>query len=418
MVTSVLEAAQGPAATLPRSSRRRYGHRLLLIVVLAVVAAGVAGLVSGGRSVAATGPYTAQVSWPAVTGAAAIRIELNRHLIDQVSTDGAGSYDLHGLWPATSFRVDIDVLDARGRVLARYPRRVRTARARGPFPRLYSADAFINRPISPAPRLAHNSRAMVADALESKVETATFSNNERWGIPIVYAGQQSALSRVRCLTYGCFFGTGSVRIPAGAQPNTGTDHHLVVLQPDDKELDLWVGLHIGNSWSAGTRWVESASGPAANCLSATRCGGANAAYFALGAGLVRPEEIAQGHIDHALAITTPITRRGYVACPAGHGDGRHDDPNALPIGAHVQLDPSLNVAALPLPRWQKVIAVALQRYGAYVVDTGGAVAFYAQSNLGRGFDAWDKAGVPADSPSVSDLPWSSMRVLAMTRCAG
>src|SRR4051794_14183526 len=118
MVTSVLEAAQGPAATLPRSSRRRYGHRLLLIVVLAVVAAGVAGLVSGGRSVAATGPYTAQVSWPAVTGAAAVRIELNRHLIDQVSTDGAGGYDLHGLWPATSFRVDIDVLDARGRVLA------------------------------------------------------------------------------------------------------------------------------------------------------------------------------------------------------------------------------------------------------------------------------------------------------------
>jgi hypothetical protein len=258
---------------------------------------------------------------------------------------------------------------------------------------------------------------MLADALEAHQDSATFSDNQRWGIPIVYAEQQSARYEVKCLTYGCFFGLGTVRIPAGAHPNTGSDHHLVVLQPNGQELDMWVGAHIGNAWTAGTRWLESASGPAANCLSTRRCGGADAAYFALGAGVVRPEEIAQGHIDHALAMTTPITRRGYVACPAGHGDGRHDDPNALPIGAHVQLDPRLNVGRLGLPRWKKVIARALQRYGAYVVDTGGAVAFYAQSNSGRSFDAWQKAGVPSDSPSMADLPWPSMRVLAMSRCA-
>ena len=61
--------------------------------------------------------------------------------------------------------------------------------------------------------------------------------------------------------------------------------------------------------------------------------------------------------------------------------------------------------------------MALQRYGAYVIDTGGSVALYGQSDLGRGFDAWAKAGVPADSPSLTDLPWASMRVLAMSRCA-
>jgi hypothetical protein len=63
-----------------------------------------------------------------------------------------------------------------------------------------------------------------------------------------------------------------------------------------------------------------------------------------------------------------------------------------------------------------VIAVALQKYGAYVIDTGGSVAVYAQSNLGRPYDAWAKAGVPSDSPSLSDLPWNSMRVLSMTQC--
>jgi hypothetical protein len=133
--------------------------------------------------------------------------------------------------------------------------------------------------------------------------------------------------------------------------------------------------------------------------------------------MVRPEEVAQGHIDHALIITTPYTRSGYTACPAEGTDGKNASPNALPIGAHVQLNPSINVAALNIPAWQKVIAVALQQYGAYVGDTGGSVAIEAENNLGRpGYDAWAKAGVSSTSPSLSDLPWSSMRVLSMTKC--
>jgi hypothetical protein len=293
---------------------------------------------------------------------------------------------------------------------------VTTRRAIGPFPRLYSPSAFINRPIPRSPSLDPSSAAIIAYAIESGGQRANLSNNQDWGIPIVTAEEHSDRSKVGCTLYGCFRGVGAVHIPAGAQPNGGSDHHLVVLQPDGTELDMWVGLHTSNGWTASARWLQSATGPAANCSAGGPCG-ADAANFALGSGVVRPEEIAQGHIDHALAITTPYTRQGYVACPATHGDGRHSDPRALPIGAHLQLDPTLNVATLPIPRWQKVIAVALQRYGGYVEDTGGSVAIYAQSNLGRGYDAWAKAGVPSNSPSLADLPWASMRVLSMTRCA-
>jgi hypothetical protein len=115
-------------------------------------------------------------------------------------------------------------------------------------------------------------------------------------------------------------------------------------------------------------------------------------------------------------MTTPDTRQGYIACPASSTDGRHDDAGALPMGAHLQLDPSINVSSLPIPAWQKVIAVALQQYGAYVVDTGGSLAVSAESAAGRGYDAWARAGVRDDSPSLADLPWGSMRVLSMTRC--
>ena len=170
---------------------------------------------------------------------------------------------------------------------------------------------------------------MVADSILSRVNSANLSNDDNWGIPIAYADQLSPRSRVRCTLDGCALRVDPVRIPIGAEPDAGSDHHLVVLQPDGGELDLWLAQRNGDAWSAGSLSLESAGGPAANCAGTSPCGGADAAYFALGAGVIRPEEIAQGHIDHALAITVPKTRAGYVACPAGHGDGRYNDPECL-----------------------------------------------------------------------------------------
>ena len=132
-------------------------------------------------------------------------------------------------------------------------------------------------------------------------------------------------------------------------------------------------------------------------------------------GVVRPEEIQQGHIDHALSITTPYTST-YIACPATHTDGRSSNSDALPEGARVQLDPAFNVDAQTWPAWEKIIAKALQTYGAYVSDTSGSLALYGQNDINAGNTTWSSAGVPNTSPSLSFLPWSSFRVLTMTSC--
>jgi hypothetical protein len=71
---------------------------------------------------------------------------------------------------------------------------------------------------------------------------------------------------------------------------------------------------------------------------------------------------------------TPATRSGYIACPATHTDGANSNANAIPEGARIQLDPSFNVSVQSWPTWEKIIATVLQTYGAYVVDTGGALA--------------------------------------------
>src|SRR5207247_7044747 len=84
---------------------------------------------------------------------------------------------------------------------------------------------------------------------------------------------------------------------------------------------------------------------------------------------------------------------------------------AIPEGARIQLDPAFDVDGQPWPAWEKTIARALQTYGAYLEDTGGSLAFYAEPNLDRGYDAWSLAGVPGAPQSLANLPWDSFRVL-------
>jgi hypothetical protein len=260
---------------------------------------------------------------------------------------------------------------------------------------------------------------MVASAITPFVPASNMTNDPDWGIPIANADStQSRRYTVGCTMYWCDLPVPPFPIPASAQPSSGSDHHLVVMDPDNqRELDMWLAQRTsGGGWQAGVRTVTSSTGTGLECAQGQTCGRPDAAGFALAAGIVRPEEIAQGHIDHALVITTPYTRASYVACPALGTDGRYADTNALPLGAHLQLDPAYNVGASSLPAWEKPIARALQRYGAYAVDTGGSLSIRAESRVGRGYDVWSKVGVP-EFPYMWSLPWGRLRVLALTRCA-
>jgi hypothetical protein len=371
---------------------------------------------SNGLSFSNVGAYSLQVGWTAAAGAASVQVSVDGQMVDQFAASGDDEYTLSELWPSTSFTITVTQQSSTGLLVGTSTGWVTTAAATGAFPRLYSGSTFINQLIGTDPTLDPNSSTITSQAISAYSSSANLVDSAQWGIPIVTADSQSSTYSVGCEYYWCNVGVTGQHIPADAQTSTGSDGHLAVLQPSGQELDMWVGQHSGSTWTAGERWVESTAGSAANCTTVHACGGADAANFALAAGVVRPQEIAQGHIDHALAITDPDTQQGYIACPATNGDGTHTNAGALPIGAHVQLNPNVDVAALNIPAWQKVIAVALQQYGAYVTDTGGTIGIYAQSDEGLPYDAWAKAGVPSNSPSLADLPWNQMQVLGMTQC--
>jgi hypothetical protein len=166
-----------------------------------------------------------------------------------------------------------------------------------------------------------------------------------------------------------------VPIPSAAAPDPAGDHHLTVMDPATNcEYDFWGAIKAADgTWSAS--WAN------ATMLSSDGIydGGwsARAAGFANGLGLIRPEELAAGHIDHALVFGFPDAKSGGPVWPATHSDGNSTRAGAIPEGARVQIDPSLNLDSLGLNQWQRIVAQALQTYGMFLADSGGTTSLYA-----------------------------------------
>jgi hypothetical protein len=133
------------------------------------------------------------------------------------------------------------------------------------------------------------------------------------------------------------------------------------------------------------------------------------------AGLIRVEEMQAGAIEHALVIAYPHVRAGFYTPPAStsqaaNGNGAQAD-RGIPCGGRIQLDPSLDLDALGLTPSGKIIALALQKYGAYVGDYSGAMSLYAE-NAPAARAIWS-AGL-LDTYEVRDqLQLSSFRVLKL-----
>jgi hypothetical protein len=114
--------------------------------------------------------------------------------------------------------------------------------------------------------------------------------------------------------------------------------------------------------------------------------GASATSLPLVAGTMLLRELARGRIDHALAISIPQPRARAFAWPAQRTDGLSLDPHALPEGAHLRLDPNLDLDRLDLPP-------------ARSHDGGGGAALRARGARQERREDWVlRRGLEADGP--------------------
>ena len=258
--------------------------------------------------------------------------------------------------------------------------------------RPYADSSPFNRPIGRT--VVHpNSAALVAGALRwgapADVTAGTAGTPDDYGHPVYFAQSGDPIYQLRPTEpWGRNAIAGArIPIPAAARPAGGGDGHMTVVTPDGWEYDFWRahtpppgGGTLSFAWGGRVRILGSGLG-----------GGATAARFASLAGVIRPEELAAGRIDHALFIVLKCSGSGtsfgygvrqgssrwtgsYVyPAEAGAGTCGGEDPNLPPLGARLQLAMSrAQIAALGAPRWKKAILYALARYGGYVGDTGGS----------------------------------------------
>jgi hypothetical protein len=216
----------------------------------------------------------------------------------------------------------------------------------------------------------------------------------------------------------------AVPIPSHAEPAHGPDRHMTIWQPSTDTLwEFWKANREANGWHA--RWggairrVSKSPGyytPRA-WRGATSNWGATASSLPVVAGTITLREIKRGRIHHALALNLPTARAGVFAWPAQRTDGVGPTTD-LPEGARVRLDPSLDIAALQLPRFVRLIASAAQRYGMVVRDqTHQAISLFAENPNPAAGDPYTKifAG-KTRSQLLSRFPWDRLMVVSMHFC--
>jgi hypothetical protein len=178
-----------------------------------------------------------------------------------------------------------------------------------------------------------------------------------------------------------------VPIPANARPAAGSDEHMVVYQPStDTMWEFWKMTLQSDGWHA--QWGGTMNNVSTNPGYFTSPGpsnwGATASSLPLLGGLIRPSELAAGHIDHAIALAIPNTQTQYFTWPAQRTDGNIYSTTAIPEGQRFRLDPSLDLSTIPMSPLVRMIAVAAQKYGMIVRDKSGSVTLYAEDTTAEG----------------------------------
>jgi hypothetical protein len=284
--------------------------------------------------------------------------------------------------------------------------------------RLFAPDSVWNRQLPANAPLDPASRRLAAHfAAEAQTEglagTGPFVQTFSYTTPIYVVGRFQRTVRVAIDTDQTTSWVDSLQgasnqvpIPARARPAAGTDSQITIYQPSTNRLwEYWDLRYVQGAWHA--RWGGAIDEVSTNpgyysSLSwggALSVWGASATSLPLVAGTMTLVELRSGHIDHALAITIPYPRAGVVAWPAQRSDGTGSSAE-LPEGAHLRLDPRLNIAAMHLPKIVEMMALAAQRYGIIVRD---------QSHADIGFFAEDPAQYGAKPLTASDPFYGEMR---------
>jgi hypothetical protein len=244
-------------------------------------------------------------------------------------------------------------------------------------------EAAWNQDISKAPRDPRSS-AYIAyiDAHGGDHLHPDFGSPRAYGFPysVVAAGQRKL--PIHYTAYGDESDPGPFPVPAkalveGGDNSDGDRHVLVVDRSACRLYELYRAFYVAKPhphWNADSGAEWDLRSPARRPEGWTS---ADAAGLPIFPGLVRYDEVAAGHLHHAIRVTFESTRDGWVH-PASHCAGDTSNPAAPPMGLRLRLRGSYGLGGFSGPA--KTIALAMKRYGLIVADNGSNWFFSGSSD--------------------------------------
>ncbi len=213
---------------------------------------------------------------------------------------------------------------------------------------------------------------------------------------------------------------GAVEGESGYACNGGGDCHLLVVDKATNKLwEMYGGFNPAsgsafNSVGGAIIWDLTKAYPPN--LRGEGCTSSDAGGFPVAAMLFTADEVAAGHIDHAVRFILPNARirdgRSYVQ-PATHTGVETSSvtrPNAPPYGVHFRLKASFDLTTLP-NNGARTVAKAMQKYGMFLSD-GGNIALTAANDQFT-TAKWSDANVNLSPTDLSKLQVTDFEVVDM-----
>jgi hypothetical protein len=234
-------------------------------------------------------------------------------------------------------------------------------------------EAAWNQNISKAPR-DPRSNAYIAyiNAHGDDILHPDFGSPRPYGFPYSVVGARQRMLPVHYTAYGDESEPGPFPVPGGApveggNRSDGDRHVLIVDRAACRLYELYRAFYVARPqphWNAdaGTEWDLRSAGRRPDGWTS-----ADAAGLPIFPGLVRYDEAASGHLDHAIRVTVESTREAWVH-PASHCAGDTSDPSAPPMGLRLRLKAGFGLGRVSGPA--RTIALAMKRYGLIVADNG------------------------------------------------
>jgi hypothetical protein len=262
-----------------------------------------------------------------------------------------------------------------------------------------------NQDVSQAP-VAANSDAIIA-FINSHGGTELhpdFGSPRQYGIPYTVVGKRAKPTKIKFTAYSDEADHGKYRVPLNAPVEGGAnadgDRH--VISYDKARCKLYELFNAfpdkqRKRWEAdvGVIWDLTSTDLRSDGLTS-----ADAAGLPVFPGLVRYDEVAAGHLDHALRLTFDTTRSAWIH-PASHCASSETNPNAPPLGTRLRLKAGYDTSQFSGAA--AVIATALKHYGFILADNGSN--WYFQGSSDR---RWDDDNLS----QLKSIPGSAFEVVS------